>query len=147
VSGGSHAPLSDRRSPTTAPDRSGLASKAMLDILDAGLEGSDLFLEGCEVAREDFAPAALVAEMCFDPAQRLRDCVVLPLESFEAPVNLVEVPEHLASQPDHLASQLDDLTIDSVEAVVDLGEPPIDLGELASEELDELFVLGGGHGP
>ena len=63
----------------------------MLDVLDAGLERGDLFLEGGEVAREDFAPAALVAEMCFDPAQRLGDCVVLLFESFAGPVNLVEV--------------------------------------------------------
>jgi hypothetical protein len=33
------------------------------------------------------------------------------------------------------------------EPVVDLGEPTIDLGELASQELDELLMLGGGHGP
>jgi hypothetical protein len=43
----------------------------MLDILDAGLERGDLFLEGGDVALEDLAPAALVAEMCLDPAQRL----------------------------------------------------------------------------
>ena len=73
------------------PRRRRLPSKALLDVLNAGLERGDLFLEGGEVAREDFAPAALVAEMCFDPAQRLGDCVVLLFESFAGLVNLVEV--------------------------------------------------------
>ena len=45
----------------------------------------------------------------------------------------IEVPEHRLSQLD--------------EAVVYLAEPAVDLGELASQEFDELLLLGRGHGP
>jgi hypothetical protein len=105
-----------------------LASKALLDVLDAGLERGDLLLEHGEVALEDLAPAALVAEMGFDPAQRLRDRVILLLEPFEAPVDLIEVPEDLASelghfpsQFGHLAAQLDDLTVEPDDLTANLG--------------------------
>jgi len=45
-----------------------------------------------------------------------------------------------------LAAHLVKPATDFGEPVVDLGEPTIDLGELASQELDELLMLGGGHG-
>lgn len=75
------------------------------------------------------------ATWCFSSARsRARiSRVVLLLESVEPPVELVEVAEHFASK-------LGDLTGDLVEVTVDLGE-------LASEKLDELFVLGRGHEP
>ena len=41
---------------------------------------------------------------------------------------------------EHLVAQLGDLAVNLV-------EPMVDLGKLTPKELDELLVLGGGHGP
>ena len=102
-------------------------SEALLDLFNPGLERGNVPLQFCEVALEDLAPAELVCEACLDPAQRLRDRLVLLLESVESPVDLVEVPEHLVAQLGEL--------------VVHLVEPMVDRGELAPKELDELLVL------
>ena len=59
--------------------------------------------------------------------------MALLLESLQSAVDLIEVPEHVLAQ------------LGEVE--VYLIEPAVDLGELASQELDELLVLGRGHGP
>ena len=109
------------------------ASEALLDVLYAGLEGGHLVFQLGEVALEDLAPAALVGDSRLDPAQGMRDGVMLLLESVESPVDLVEVPEHVASKLGELAAHL--------------VEPTVDLGELASEEFDELLVLRRGHDP
>jgi len=59
--------------------------------------------------------------------------VVLLFESLEAVIDRIEVPEHVLSQLG--------------EPEVSLVEPAVDLGELASQEFDELLLLGRGHGP
>ena len=116
---------------------SDLVSEALLDLFDPGLERGNVPLQFGEVALEDLAPAELVREACLDPAQRLRDRLVLLLESVESPVDLVEVPEHLVAQlGQHLG-----------EPTVHISEPAVDRGELASQELDKLLVLARGHGP
>ena len=117
-----------------------LASEALLDVLYAGLQRRDLLLQRGEVTLEDLAPAVLVCESDLDPAQRLRDRVILLLESFESPVDLIEVPEHVPSQVAELAAHLTELAAHLV-------EPTVDLGELASQEFDQLLVLGRGHCP
>ena len=89
-------------------------------------------LQRREVALEDLAPATPVGESRLDPAQGLRDRVVLLLKAFESPVDLIEVPEHVVSQLGDLA--------------VHLVEPAVDPGELPLQEFDELLVLGRGHG-
>ncbi|HET8577387.1 MAG TPA: hypothetical protein VFO18_09830 [Methylomirabilota bacterium] len=127
------------------------------------MERGDALFELGEVALENLAPPALVAETGFDPAQRLRNRLILLLQTLESPIDLVEVPEHLAAE-------LGDLTFNSVkpavnrgkaticlgEATVYLGEatvylaeptvylvkPAVYLGELASQEVDELLILG-----
>ena len=138
-----------------------LVSEALLDLFDPGLERGDVPPQFGEVALEDLAPAELVREACLDPAQRLRDRMVLLLESVESPVDLVEVPEHLPPQVGDLtvdlveaavdlietARDLVEAAVDLVEAAVDLVQAAVDLGELASEKFDELLMLGRGHGP
>jgi len=139
---------------------SALASEALLDLFDPGLEPSHVLLQLCEGALEDLAPAALVGEPRFDPAQGLRDCVVLLLESLEAVVDRIEMPEYILSQLGdaevylvepavHLGEPVADLgepVADLGEPEVHLAEPAVDLGELTSQEFDELLVLDGGHG-
>jgi hypothetical protein len=110
-----------------------LTSEALLDLLDPGLKHSHVLLQLCEVALKDLASAALSGESCLDPAKGLRDCVVLLLESLQSAVDLIEVSEHVVAQ------------LGEVE--VYLIEPAVDLGELASQEFDELLVLGRSHGP
>jgi len=100
-----------------------------------------------EVALEDLAPAALVGESRLDPTQGLRDRVVLLLESVESVVDLIEVPEHFLSQLGEPEVHLVEPAVPLGEAAVHLAEPAVDLGELASQEFDELLVLGRGHGP
>jgi len=117
-----------------------LAFKALLDLLDPGLERSHVLLQLCEVALEDLAPAALVGEPGLAPAQGLRDRVVLLLEPLESAVDLIEVPEHLLSQ-------LGEPEVYLVEPAIHLAEPAVDLDELVSQEFDELLVLARGHGP
>ena len=92
-----------------------------------------MLLQLCEGALEDFTAATLVGEPRLDPAQGLRDRVLLLLESLEEVVDRIEVPEHLLSQ-------LGD-------AGVYLGELAADLCELSIQKFDELLVLGRGHGP
>ena len=103
-------------------------SEALLDVLDPRLERSHMLLQLCEGALEDLAPAALVGEPRLDPAQSLRDRVVLLLESLESVIDRIEVPEHLLAQLG--------------EAEVRLVEPAVDFGELSSQEFDKLLVLG-----
>jgi len=124
-----------------------LASEALLDLLDPGLERSHVLLQLREGTLEDLAPATLVGEPRLDPAQGLRDRVVLLLESLEAEVDRIEVPEQVLSQLGELEVYLVEPAVDLVEPVVHLAEPAVDLGELASQEFDELLVLGRGHSP
>jgi hypothetical protein len=100
-----------------------LASEALLDLLDPGLERSHVLLQLCEGALEDLAPAALVGKARLDPAQGLRDCVVLLLESLESAVDLIEVPEYLLSQLGEAEVYLIEPAVDFAEPLVDLAEP------------------------
>jgi hypothetical protein len=93
-----------------------------------------------ESAREDLAPAPLSGEPCFDPAQGLRDRVVLPIRALEAVIDRIEMPEHLLSK-------LGEAEVYLVEPAVHVAESTVNLGELAPQEFDELLVLDGGHGP
>jgi hypothetical protein len=133
---------------------SALASETLLDLFDPGLEPSHVLLQLCEGALEDLTPAALVGEARLDPAQGLRDRVVLLLESLEAVVDRIEMPEYILSQlgdaevylvepAAHLGEPLADLG----EPTVHPGEPVADLGELAVQRFDELLVFGRGHSP
>jgi hypothetical protein len=121
------------------PARRELRREALLDLFDPGLERGDLLLQLAEVPLEDLSPAAFTGESGLDPAQRLRDRVVLLLESLESPVELVEVPEHLLTQLGDLLTHFGDLLTHFTELAVDRGE-------LATQEFDELRVLGRGHG-
>lgn len=109
-----------------------LASEARFDIVDAGLERRYLLLQLVQVASENLPPTGLVAEARLDPAQCLGDRVIFLFEAFEPSIILVEVAEHLASQLANLA--------------VDLVEAAVDLHKLPPEKLDQLLVLGWGHG-
>src|SRR5438093_4404066 len=128
-------------------DRRRSAPEAQLDLLDPRLQGRDLLLELREVALEDLAPAALVGEAHLDPAQGLDDRLVFLLEPLEAPVDLVEVPEHIVSELGEPAVDVVEPAVDLGEPVADFVEPAVDFGELASQEFDELLVLGRCHGP
>jgi hypothetical protein len=121
--------------------------EALLDVLDAGLEGGDLLLELGKVAGQDLAPAALVGKLGFDPAQRLNDRLVFLLESFQPTIDLVEVAEHISPQIVETSVDRVESVVDVVESAVDLGEPAVDLGEPGSEELYELLVLSRAHRP
>ncbi len=93
-------------------------SEALLDVLDAGLERGNPLLQLAKVALENLAPHTLVGEANLDPAQSVRDRLVLLLEALESPVDVVEVPQHLPPK-------LGDL-------VARIGEPAAHLGELAA---------------
>jgi hypothetical protein len=99
------------------------------------LERGNPLLQLAKVALENLAPPTLVGEASLDPAQRLRDRLVLLLEALESPVDLIEVPEHVAAQ-------LGELTADVGKLTVDLGKPTVDLGGLAPKELYELLMFG-----
>ncbi|HEY3066439.1 MAG TPA: hypothetical protein VGL09_11650 [Methylomirabilota bacterium] len=120
--------------------------EALLDIVDAGLEGGDLLLELGEVAGQDFAPAALVGKGGFDPAQRLDDRLVFLFEPLEPTIDLVEVPEHISPQIVEPSVDRVEPAVDLRESAIDLRESAIDLAEPGSEELDELFVVSRAHG-
>src|ERR1044071_1034102 len=101
--------------------------ETLLEVLDPGLERGDVVLQLRKIAFDDVAPAALVGEARLDPAQGLRDRVVLLLEPLESPIDVIEVAEHLLTN-------LGDLALDRVETTVDRGE-------LAAQEFNELRVL------
>jgi hypothetical protein len=111
----------------------GLELETLLDLVDSGLECGDLVLQLGEITLENLPPTSLAGGSRLDPAQRLRDRLVLLLEPLKAAIDLVEVPEHLVAQPG-------DLMLQRIEAAVDGGE-------LLSQELDELRVFGRRHGP
>ena len=100
-----------------------------------------------EVALKDLAPALFVSEGRRDPAQPPRDHVILLLEALESAVDLVEVAEHLTPEFGNPVLDLGDLAAHLVKPATDFRESAIDLGEAESQELDELLVLGGRHGP
>ena len=110
--------------------------EALLEVVDAGLESGDAVLQLGEIALEHLAPARLIGEAGFNSAQRLKDRLVLLLEPLEAPVDFIEMLEHLLTK---VGEHLCETSIHRVESAVDLRE-------LASQELDELPVLGRGHG-
>ena len=151
----------------TATIASDLASEPRFNIFDAGLERRHVLLQLGQVAHEDLAATALVSQARLYPAQPLGDRVILLLETFEPPVDLVEVAEHLAPQLGNLpvdlfeaevdlvesagneveaAVNLLETLVDLLESLVDLLESLVDLGEMPPEELDQLFVLARGHG-
>ena len=119
-----------------------LASETLLDLVDPGLERSHVLLQLREGALEDFAPAALVGEPRLDPAQGLRDRVVLLLESLESVINRIKVPEHVLSQLGEPEVPPVEPAVDLAELVVHLAEPAVDLGELASHTYSIQFSRG-----
>jgi hypothetical protein len=76
--------------------------EAVFDVLDAGLERGDAVLQGREIVLEDLAAPAILGESRLDPAQGLRDRVLLPFHPLESPIEFIEVAEHLAAQPGDL---------------------------------------------
>jgi ABC-type Fe3+/spermidine/putrescine transport system ATPase subunit len=125
-----HDLLGARRPLARSP--SCLAAEALLDLFDAGLERGDVALQLDEIALQDLAPPALVGKGGFYPAQGLRDRLILLLQALESAVDLVEVAEHLLPKLGDLSGEL------SVQCL----EPAVDLGEPASQEVDELLILG-----
>src|SRR3989475_6120761 len=144
---------------TRRPSTLGPGPEASLDVFDPGVELGDVLSERREVALENIAPNPLVSEQGLDAPKRLGDRVVLLLEAFEAPIDLVEVAEELCAKfvesavdgveaPIHgLEALTDDLEalVDGVEAPVDGLETPIDGLETLAEEQDELLVLRRRH--
>ncbi len=124
-----------------------LATQALLDLFDPGLERNHVLLQLCEGALEDLAPAALVGEPCLDPAESLGDRLVLLLEPLESVIDRIDVAEHLLSQLGEPDVRLVESAVHLVEPVVHPAEPTIDLGEVALQGFDELLVFDGGHGP
>src|SRR3990167_9049478 len=104
-----------------------LAAEALLDLFDPGLERRNVLLHIRGAAREALPPPALVGEPRLDPAQGLRDRVVLLLESLESPVDLIEVPEHVVSQLGELAVHLGEPAVQLGEPVAHLAEPTVQL--------------------
>jgi hypothetical protein len=118
----------------------GLELETLLDLVDSGLECGDLVLQLGEITLENLPPTSLAGGSRLDPAQRLRDRLVLLLEPLEAAINLVEVPEHVLTQPG-------DLMFQCIKATVDRREATVDGRELLPQELDQLRVFGRRHGP
>src|SRR2546427_9430014 len=151
---------------TRRPSTLGPGPEASLDVFDPGVELGDVLSERREVALENIAPNPLVSEQGLDAPKRLGDRVVLLLEAFEAPIDLVEVAEELCAKfvesavdgveaPIHgLEALTDDLEalvdgvealVDGVEAPVDGLEAPVDGLETLAEEQDKLLVLRRRH--
>ena len=72
-----------------------------------------MLLEGGEIALEDLAPAAVIHEPRFDPAQLPGDGLLLVLQALEPAMDLVEV-----------AKDLREALIDRVEAAIHLQDRP-----------------------
>src|ERR1044071_9579197 len=107
--------------------------ETLLEVLDPGLERGDVVLQLRKIAFDDVAPAVLVGEARLDPAQGLRDRVVLLLEPLESPIDVIEVAEHLLTQLGDLLTQLGDL-------LTHLRELAGNLRELGAEKFNELRV-------
>jgi hypothetical protein len=88
------------------------------------LERYQPLLQLGKITFENLAPPTLVCKTRLDPAQSLRDRLVLLLEPLESPVDLVKVPEHVAAQ-------LGDLALNPVKPTVYLGELAIYCHEMA----------------
>src|SRR3989441_648281 len=151
---------------TRRPSTLGPGPEASLDVFDPGVEHGNVLSERGEVALENIAPNPLVGQHGLDTPKRLGDGVVLLLEAFQAPIDLVEVTEELCAKfiesavdgvevPIHgLEALTDDLEalidgveapIDGVEALIDGVEAPIDGLETLAEEQDKLLVLRRRH--
>src|SRR2546426_8030699 len=151
---------------TRRPSTLGPGPEASLDVFDPGVELGNVLSERREVALENIAPNPLVGEQGLDAPKRLGDRVVLLLEAFQAPIDLVEVTEELCAKfiesavdgvevPIHgLEALTDDLEalidgveapIDGVEALIDGVEAPIDGLATLAEEPDKLLVLRRRH--
>src|SRR5713101_764534 len=123
---------------TRRPSTLGPGPEASLDVFDPGVEHGNVLSERGEVALENIAPNPLVGQHGLDTPKRLGDGVVLLLEAFQAPIDLVEVTEELC------AKFIESL-IDGVEALIDGLEEPIDGLETLAEEQDKLLVLRRRH--
>src|SRR5713101_3892452 len=144
---------------TRRPSTLGPGPEASLDVFDPGVEHGNVLSERGEVALENIAPNPLVGQHGLDTPKRLGDGVVLLLEAFQAPIDLVEVTEELCAKfiesavdgvevpIDGLEALTDDLEapIDGVEAPIDGVEAPIDGLETLAEEQDKLLVLRRRH--
>src|SRR5713101_4053325 len=123
---------------TRRPSTLGPGPEASLDVFDPGVEQGNVLSERGEVPLENIAPDSLVGQEGLDAPKRLGDGVVLLLEAFQAPIDLVEVTEELC------AKFIESL-IDGVEALIDGLEEPIDGLETLAEEQDKLLVLRRRH--
>jgi hypothetical protein len=61
----------------------GLPAQPALDVADARLQQRDVLLERRQVTLENLPPPALVCQRRLDPAQLLRDRVVLLLQPLQ----------------------------------------------------------------
>ena len=94
---------------------------------------------------QELALHLLVDEQALDTSQGLGDGLVLLLEAFESPVDLVEVPEDFPLQLREPLVDVVEPLVHPEEPLVHPDEPPVHRGKLAPQELDELLVLGGSH--
>jgi hypothetical protein len=99
----------------------GLLTEPGFDGRDAGLPHENLSSKLGDALFEDLAPRGLVGERALDPAQRLRDGVVLSLLAVEAAGDLIDVAESGAAE-------IIEFGLESVDAPVDLRE--VALGNL-----------------
>src|SRR5713101_7744707 len=137
---------------TPRPSTLGPGPEATLDVFHHGVEHGNVLSERGEVALENIAPNPLVDQHGLDTPKRLGDGVVLLLEAFQAPIDLVEVTEELCAKfveslIDGVEALPDDLEapIDGVEAPIDGLKAPIDDLETLAEEQDKLLVLRRRH--
>src|SRR2546428_6991697 len=120
---------------TRRPSTLGPGSETSLDVFDPGVEQGNVLSERGEVPLENIAPDSLVGEEGLDAPKRLGDGVVLLLEAFQAPIDLVEVTEELCAKFVESAGDgvgvpihgLEALT-DGLQGVGDGGRAPIDGG-------------------
>ncbi len=127
---------------------------------EAGLDPAQPLSDRMVLLLEAFEPAVDFIEVAEHLAPQLGD---LPVDLVEPEVDLVEsagneveaavdlleaVVDLLEAVVDLLEAVVDllDAVVDLLDAVIDLLEAVVDVGELPPEELDQLFVLGRGHG-
>jgi hypothetical protein len=107
------------------------APEALLYLFDPRLEPGDLLFQVRQVALENLAAALLVDEDQLDPAQSLRDRVMLLLEPFKSPEDRIEMPEDVPSQVGNTSRHFIDPLIHAVKSESQPVEPAVDLLESA----------------
>src|SRR5712692_5726800 len=131
---------------TRRPSTLGPGPEASLDVFDPGVEHGNVLSERGEVALENIAPNPLVDQHGLDTPKRLGDGVVLLLEAFQAPIDLVEVTEELCAK--FVESAVDGVEVpihglealtDDLEALIDGVEAPIDGVEALIDGVEALI--------